>query len=110
MTSGDGPAEGMAGPSRENEAKIMLHQPIKAADAANYSCLFIGQDRAGCWVVKDARSLCGGLFANRTEAIRFAMYECQRRPQSVIMLPDGLELDGPLDEQRGGEPASRRAA
>jgi hypothetical protein len=85
----------------------MLHQPIKAADAANYSCLFIGQDRAGCWVVKDARSLCGGLFANRTEAIRFAMYECQRRPQSVIMLPDGLELDGPLDEQRGGEPARR---
>jgi hypothetical protein len=38
--------------------------------------------------------LCGGLFANRTEAIRFAMYECQRRPQSVIMLPDGLEIDG----------------
>jgi hypothetical protein len=44
----------MAGPSRENEAKIMLHQPIKAAAAANYSCLFIGQDRTGCWVVKDA--------------------------------------------------------
>ena len=22
------------------------------------------------------------------------MYECQRRPQSVIMLPNGLELDG----------------
>jgi hypothetical protein len=50
------------------------------------------------------------LFANRTEAIRFAMYECQRRPQSVIMLPDGLELDRPLDEQRGSEPANRRAA
>jgi hypothetical protein len=53
------------------------------------------------WVVNDAHSLCGGLFANRTEAIRFATYGCQRRPQSVIMLPDGLELDGPLDEQPG---------
>jgi hypothetical protein len=63
----------------------MIQQEIKA------SCLFIGQDRAGHWVVKDAESLCGGLFANRTEAIRFAMYECQRRPRSVIMLPDGLE-------------------
>ena len=40
--------------------------------------------------------LCGGLFADRTEAIRFAIYECQRRPQSVIMLPDGLELDSAL--------------
>jgi len=29
------------------------------------------------------------------------MYECQRRPQSVIMLPDGLELDGPLNEGLG---------
>jgi hypothetical protein len=72
----------------------MVHQDIKPAAAASYSCLFIGQDRTGRWVVKDARSLCGGLFTNRTEAIRFAMYECQRRPQSVTMLPDGLELDG----------------
>ena len=58
------------------------------------SCLYIGRDRFGRWVVRDAECLCGGLFANQTEAIRFAMYECQRRPQSVIMLPNGLELDG----------------
>jgi hypothetical protein len=38
------------------------------------------------------------------------MYECQRRPQSVIMLPDGLELDGPLDEHDLGGPAKGRAA
>jgi hypothetical protein len=88
----------------------MIHQDIQAADAEAYSCLFIGQDQAGHWVVKDARTLCGGLFANRNEAIRFAMYECQRRPQSVIMLPDGLELDGPLNEQAWRDPAKRRAA
>ena len=88
----------------------MIQQDIKAASAANYSCLFIGQDQRGHWVVKDAQSLCGGLFVNRTEAIRFAMYECQRRPQSVIMLPNGLELDGPLDEQEGSNPAKPRAA
>ncbi|HKM83687.1 MAG TPA: hypothetical protein VJY15_22345 [Candidatus Acidoferrum sp.] len=61
--------------------------------AATGSCLFIGQDHCGRWVVGDAQRLCGGLFANQTEAIRFAMYECQRRPQSVIMLPNGLELE-----------------
>jgi hypothetical protein len=86
----------------------MIHQDIQAA--ASYSCLLIGQDRTGRWVVKDAQSLCGGLFANRTEAIRFAMYECQRRPQSVIMLPDGLELDAALDEQPVNDPAKRRVA
>jgi len=88
----------------------MIQQDIKAAGAASWSCLFIGQDRSGHWVVKDARSLCGGLFTDRKEAIRFAMYECQRRPQSVIMLPDGLELDGPLGEGRTSDPAKRRTA
>jgi hypothetical protein len=70
----------------------MIQQKIKAASTVD-SCLFIGQDRCGRWVVRDALSTCGGLFSDRTAAIRFAMYECQRRPQSVIMLPDGLELD-----------------
>jgi hypothetical protein len=70
----------------------MIQQNIKAASAVG-SCLFIGQDRCGRWVVKDARRVCGGLFSDRTAALRFAMYECERRPQSVIMLPDGLELD-----------------
>jgi hypothetical protein len=88
----------------------MIQQDIKAAGPARLSCLFIGRDRGGHWVVKDARSLCGGLFTNRTEAIRFAMYECQRRPQSVIMLPDGLELDGPLVGEPISHPARRRAA
>jgi hypothetical protein len=102
--------EDIAGSSRDNEAKSMIHQHIKTASAANASCLFIGKDHGGHWVVKDAHSLCGGLFANRNEAIRFAMYECQRRPQSVIMLPDGLELDGPVDQDQGNDPAKRRAA
>lgn len=72
----------------------MIQQSAIQAASATGSCLYIGQDRFGRWVVRDAECRCGGLFANQTEAIRFAMYECQRRPQSVIMLPNGLELDG----------------
>ncbi len=72
----------------------MFHQSNVTAALSAGACMFIGQDHEGHWVVRDARSLCGGLFVSRTEAIRFAMYECQRRPQSVIMLPDGLEIDG----------------
>jgi hypothetical protein len=72
----------------------MIQQSNIQATSSGRSFLYIGQDRFGRWVVRDADCLCGGLFTNQTEAIRFAMYECQRRPQSVIMLPDGLELDG----------------
>jgi hypothetical protein len=96
--------------TREQMGDVMIQQDIRMAPSASLSCLFVGRDRDGHWVVKDARSLCGGLFANRTEAIRFAMYECQRRPQSVIMMPDGLELDDPLDEHDAGASTKRRAA
>jgi hypothetical protein len=105
-----GPPEEYAGSLVGEREDLMIHQDIRAAGASRLSCLFIGRDRRGHWVVKDARSLCGGLFTNRTEAIRFAMYECQRRPQSVIMLPDGLELDGPLNENNPSDPTKERAA
>jgi len=87
----------------------MIQQDIKAGTAVG-SGLFIGQDRCGRWVVKDARSMCGGLFADRTAAIRFAMYECQRRPQSVIFLPNGLELDAAFAIPMPAEHCSKRAA
>jgi hypothetical protein len=54
--------------------------------------------------------MCGRLFAERTAAIRFAMYECQRRPQSVIMLPDGLELDAAFTLAIPAHFGSKRAA
>jgi hypothetical protein len=43
----------MAGPTRENEVKSIIQKEVKAASAASYSRLFIGQDQAGHWVVKD---------------------------------------------------------
>jgi hypothetical protein len=58
------------------------------------SCPFlIGKNSHGNWVVQDQRGLCGGLFINRAEALRFALFENGRRPQAIIMIPDGLELD-----------------
>jgi hypothetical protein len=61
------------------------------------SLLFIGTDSRGHWVVRDQAGLCGGLFVDRSEALRFAMLENGRRPQAVIMVPGILDfrLDGP---------------
>ena len=36
--------------------------------------------------------MCGGLFINRSEALRFAMLENGRRPRAVIMVPGILEF------------------
>ena len=61
------------------------------------SLFFLGTDRRGNWVVRDQAGLCGGLFVNRSEAVRFAMRENGRRPQAVIMVPGILEfsIEGP---------------
>jgi hypothetical protein len=53
----------------------------------------IGRNSRGNWVVKDQKGLCGGLFVNRTEALKFAMFENGNRPQAAIMVPGILELD-----------------
>jgi hypothetical protein len=55
--------------------------------------LFIGQDRVGRWVVRDQSGSRGGLFVNRAEAIKFAMFECNQRPNAVVLTPECLELD-----------------
>jgi hypothetical protein len=44
-------------------------------------------------VVQDQEGLCGGLFIDRTEAVKFAMFENGHCPQAVIMVPGILELD-----------------
>lgn len=53
----------------------------------------IGRDSRGNWVVQDDRGLCGGLFIDRAQALRFAMLENGGRPQAVIMVPGVFELD-----------------
>jgi hypothetical protein len=57
------------------------------------SLFLIGEDSHGNWVVQDQRGLCGGLFVDRAEALKFAMFESGNRPQAVIMVPGVLELD-----------------
>jgi hypothetical protein len=70
--------------------------PFKPPPPEPYSTspLFqIGRDSHGNWVVQDQRGLCGGLFVNRAEALKFALFENGNRPQAVIMMPGVLELN-----------------
>jgi hypothetical protein len=53
----------------------------------------IGRNSRGNWVVRDQAGLRGGLFVDRTAALRFALFENGRRPQAVLMVPGILELD-----------------
>ena len=53
------------------------------------SSLFrVSKDSRGNWVVHDRSGLCAGLFVDRAEALKFAMFENGNRPQAVIMVPE----------------------
>ena len=53
----------------------------------------VGKNSRGHWVVQDQNGLCGGLFVDRAEAVKFAMFENGNRSQAVVMVPGILELD-----------------
>jgi hypothetical protein len=71
-----------------------LHSaPSAQRPASGPNLYYIGRDRLGHWVVRDATGRSGGVFIDRLHAIKFAMFETGRDPQAVIMVPGILELD-----------------
>ena len=85
-----------------------LSKPPSSCSAVRPRLFRIGRDSHGRWVAQDQHGLCGGLFVDRTEALKFAMFENGNCPQAVIIVPGVLELDmsskpragiGPLVQQ-----------
>ena len=64
-----------------------------SSSCSKSSPYLIGQNSLGDWVVRDQSGRHGGLFVNRAEALKFAMFENGHRRQAVIMVPGTLELD-----------------
>jgi hypothetical protein len=53
----------------------------------------VGQDSHGNWVVQDQSGICGGLFVDRAEALRFVRSETGNRPQAFATVAGVFELD-----------------
>ena len=54
----------------------------------------LGQDSRGHWVVQEPRGQCWGVFLNRAEAVKFALFDgANNRPRAVILVPGLIELD-----------------
>ena len=74
------------------------------------SVFMIGQDSNGHWVVQDRRGLNGGLFVDRAQALKFALFENGNRPQAVIMVPGVLELNMSVPAAVNANTLTQRAA
>ena len=55
--------------------------------------VFIGRDRRGNWIAREQNGLFGGLFVNRAQAIKYALFENGHHPETIVELAREIELD-----------------
>ena len=55
--------------------------------------IFIGKNSRGNWVAQEQNGLYGGLFVNRSEAFKFALFENGHHPETIVELSREIELD-----------------
>ena len=75
----------------------LVEPPLCSASSA---IVFIGRNKRGQWVAQEQNGLYGGLFVNRAQAVKYALFENGHHPEAIIGLARDIELD------IGGAPAS----
>ncbi|MDB5638302.1 MAG: hypothetical protein JWP51_3210 [Bradyrhizobium sp.] len=65
--------------------------------------VFIGRNSRGNWVAQEQNGLYGGLFVNRAQALKYALFENGRHPETIVEVSREIELD-----MGGRRPASDR--
>jgi hypothetical protein len=73
------------------ESTVKLVEPPSCSSAS--TIVFIGKDGSGHWVVQEQNGLYGGLFVNRAQAIKYALFENGHHPETIVELSLGIELD-----------------
>jgi hypothetical protein len=55
--------------------------------------VFIGKNHRGNWVAQEQNGLYGGLFVNRAQALKYALFENGHHPETIVELSREIELD-----------------
>jgi hypothetical protein len=70
---------------------VKLIEPPSCSSAS--TIVFIGKNRRGNWVAQEQNGLYGGLFVNRAQAVKYALFENGHHPETIIELSREIELD-----------------
>jgi hypothetical protein len=65
-----------------------------------HTLVFIGQNGRGNWVAREQNGLFGGLFVNRAQALKYALFENGHQPETIIEVSRVIELDIPSANSR----------
>ena len=70
---------------------MKLVEPPSCSSAS--TIVFIGKNRRGHWVAQEQNGLYGGLFVNRAQAVKYALFENGHHPETIVELSREIELD-----------------
>ena len=70
---------------------MKLVEPPSCSSPSNL--VFIGRNSRGQWVVQEQNGLFGGLFVDRAQAVKYALFENGRHPETIVELSREIELD-----------------
>jgi hypothetical protein len=70
---------------------VKLAEPPSSSSASTIT--LIGKNSRGNWVAQEQNGLYGGLFVNRAQAFKYALFENGHHPETIIELPREIELD-----------------
>jgi hypothetical protein len=76
--------------TRRNTNVKLVEPPSRSSLS---SIVFIGKNSRGQWVAQEQNGLYGGLFVNRAQAIKYALFENGHHPETIVELPRDIELD-----------------
>jgi hypothetical protein len=68
----------------------LVEPPLCSSSSA---IVFIGKNRRGNWLAQEQNGLYGGLFVNRAQAVKYALFENGHHPETIVELPGEIELD-----------------
>jgi hypothetical protein len=70
---------------------VKLVEPPSCGSAS--AIVFIGKNKRGHWVAQEQNGLYGGLFVNRAQAVKYALFENGHHPETIVELSREIELD-----------------
>ena len=70
---------------------MKLVEPPSCRSAS--TIVFIGKNSRGNWVAQEQNGLYGGLFVSRAQAVKHALFENGRHPETIIEVSREIELD-----------------
>ncbi len=66
---------------------------IDEPPSCSSNLVIIGRNSRGNWVAQEQNGLFGGLFVNRAQAMKYALFENGDHPATIVLTTNVVELD-----------------